>query len=187
MESRSPRSRRGGREVVDAIRARSADRAHGRIQGRVPDPHTVRCPAGKAVLRLGDGDDRASVTPGPWIETCCNPGRLEPLLIADGGAGNDTLLGGAAGETWDGDELSGGPGDDVLDGGSAGEDTLNGGPGRDMLHGRDGNVSIRLTPAARRLVRRPGGARVRAGILYTDKLRLHNHTAWLTHLREGRR
>ena len=48
-------------------------------------------------------------------------------LTADGGAGDDILLGGAGNDT-----LSGGPGDDVLLGGG-GQDVLDGGPGDNVV------------------------------------------------------
>jgi Ca2+-binding RTX toxin-like protein len=46
---------------------------------------------------------------------------------ADGGDGNDVLIGGAGEDT-----LLGGPGDDVLNGGP-GQDVLDGGPGNNTL------------------------------------------------------
>jgi Ca2+-binding RTX toxin-like protein len=69
-----------------------------------------------------------------------NVGTLR--TYADGGAGNDTILGDAGNDT-----LFGGDGDDQLDGyggndqliGGAGNDMLNGGAGNDQLWGQDGN------------------------------------------------
>lgn len=58
--------------------------------------------------------------------------RTRPILI-DGGAGNDILRGGFAGDT-----LLGGAGLDLMLGGQ-GNDLLRGGAGRDMLIGGDGN------------------------------------------------
>jgi Ca2+-binding RTX toxin-like protein len=58
---------------------------------------------------------------------------------AEGGAGNDVLIGGSGNDDLDGGEgrdlLLGGAGDDVLDGGP-GLDALYGGPGADTLDGR---------------------------------------------------
>jgi Ca2+-binding RTX toxin-like protein len=58
---------------------------------------------------------------------------------ANGGAGNDVLIGGSAADTLNGgdghDLLVGGAGDDVLNGG-AGLDAMYGGPGDDTLDGR---------------------------------------------------
>jgi Ca2+-binding RTX toxin-like protein len=50
-----------------------------------------------------------------------------PPLTADGGEGDDILLGGA-----NADRLVGGPGDDVLNGGP-GLDELDGGPGNNVV------------------------------------------------------
>ena len=63
----------------------------------------------------------------------------KPIAIV-GGAGNDTLMGGAGPE-----KLRDGPGDDLVSGG-AGNDTLVGEGGRDTLRGGDGNDL--LTPLA---------------------------------------
>ena len=49
------------------------------------------------------------------------------LLTADGGDGDDVLIGGAGNDT-----LIGGAGDDVLNGGT-GQDVLDGGPGHNIL------------------------------------------------------
>jgi uncharacterized delta-60 repeat protein len=66
-------------------------------------------------------------------------------VTADGGAGDDSILGGSAG-----DALAGGTGNDTLFGGGAsdtlrggdGNDYLNGGPGADQLLGDAGNDQI---------------------------------------------
>ncbi len=114
----------------------------------------VRCelPSGPVVsvgAELGDGDDRALVGgAGRFVSVSVRGGdgadRIELATTvlavgADGGAGDDELLGGPIGERLDGgpgaDRLSGGGGDDVLSGdgpaGPFGDDRLDGGPGRD--------------------------------------------------------
>jgi len=75
-------------------------------------------------------------------------------LVADGGDGDDTLIGAAGDDTLDGgdgdDRANGGAGDDMLDGGAGddkiqgadGDDTLDGGDGDDVLLGQDGNDTI---------------------------------------------
>jgi Ca2+-binding RTX toxin-like protein len=85
------------------------------------------------------------------------PAATAERIVVDGGAGNDTLIGGDAGETLDGgpgaDRLTGRGGNDVLDGGdgndtlggdsdsqydettNGGDDVLRGGPGDDRLTG----------------------------------------------------
>ncbi len=61
--------------------------------------------------------------------------------FVDGGAGDDTLIGGSASDIFYGgegnDRLEGGGGDDSLYGG-VGTDTLIGGDGEDLLYGQDG-------------------------------------------------
>ena len=65
--------------------------------------------------------------------------------IVVGGAGNDTLIGGAAANTFHGgagnDLLDGGDGDDRLYGG-AGDDTVDGRPGADLLDAGDGDDTL---------------------------------------------
>jgi len=73
------------------------------------------------VFAFSDGDDTLDV---PW--------DFPIVVSADGGAGNDMLVGGARD-----DELSGGPGDDLLYG-RHGEDALVGGSGDDFLAGNEG-------------------------------------------------
>ena len=98
---------------------------------------------------LGDGDDRALLGGGGEIGALTVRGgdgadRIELAttvltVTADGGAGDDELVGGPAGERLDGgagaDRLSGGEGDDTLTGDSVegpfADDRLDGGPGRD--------------------------------------------------------
>jgi VCBS repeat-containing protein len=64
--------------------------------------------------------------------------RYNPNRVFSGGAGNDTIIGGALDDRIaggpDGDALFGGDGDDVLEGG-AGADWLDGGSGNDRLDG----------------------------------------------------
>ena len=63
-------------------------------------------------------------------------------LVADGGDGDDELIGGAGNDSLIGgagnDKLNGEAGDDTLSGG-AGDDELTGGPGLDVLDGGPGN------------------------------------------------
>jgi Ca2+-binding RTX toxin-like protein len=69
-------------------------------------------------LSGGDGDDA--------IETSTlTPGAI--TLTADGGNGNDVLVGSAGNET-----LLGGAGDDILNG-NGGQDVLDGGPGDNTI------------------------------------------------------
>jgi uncharacterized delta-60 repeat protein len=66
-------------------------------------------------------------------------------VVADGGDGNDSILGGAGADSLVGgngrDSLFGGRGDDTLLGGN-GNDYLNGGPGKDHLFGEAGNDQL---------------------------------------------
>ena len=76
------------------------------------------------------------------------------LGFLDAGSGNDTIIGGDAGDDFRGadgdDRLNGGGGDDTLDGGAgldtiiggAGDDELTGGSGADELSGRLGDDTI---------------------------------------------
>ena len=86
---------------------------------------------------LGDGDDRARVRGAlpDAVLVAGGPGA-DHLHVdggtADGGEGDDVLLGGPLPE-----RMLGGPGADVLDGGD-GDDELLGGPGRDRLSGGAG-------------------------------------------------
>lgn len=73
-------------------------------------------------VRLGDGNDRLSVTDD----------SDEGSGAYFGAGGNDTILG--FGGAFSFEDLSGGPGDDILRG-RAGEDTLIGGPGADIMSG----------------------------------------------------
>lgn len=65
--------------------------------------------------------------------------RLEGFLRADGGAGNDTLVGGAGG----GSALLGGDGDDALSGEDGAGNYLAGGAGSDTLTAGDGDDTLR--------------------------------------------
>jgi hypothetical protein len=97
-------------------------------------------PVNRVTLRvnLGGGDD--TFTAAPWDD-------VQPRIIADGGAGNDTIYG-----STNADDIDGGPGDDMLYGlddeddldgedgadllvGGAGDDGLTGGPGADRFFG----------------------------------------------------
>ena len=93
---------------------------------------------GRVEVNLGDGDDDARVVP-----TSCAFGTFPPssgflgALVANGGIGNDTLIGGPLN-----DELNGAANGDFLDG-RAGNDILFGGSGSDSLLGREGNDELR--------------------------------------------
>ncbi len=105
-------------------------------------PHYATCRGAgvsSVFVDLRDGDDSVALD-----------GMLLPLT-AQGGDGNDRLVGGGGADSLDGgagddtltgaggaDELSGGDGNDTIDGG-AGDDVLNGGAGGDTLTGEDGN------------------------------------------------
>ena len=125
-------------------------------------PSTVRCslPGSadlvrvEALVRLGDGNDRALIGLGSatgglvaTVEGGDGSDAIDSPGIIEGGAGNDTITGTAAGEG-----MSGGPGDDVLrglggrdqlvgdtepqDGGGGapeGNDVIDGGDGRDLV------------------------------------------------------
>jgi Ca2+-binding RTX toxin-like protein len=73
-----------------------------------------------------------------------------PLLVVDGGAGNDQLTGSAAA-----DELLGGDGNDTLLG-SGGTDVLRGGLGNDVLTGGDGDDQMFGDDGDDRLIWNPG-------------------------------
>ena len=89
-------------------------------------------------VKLGGGDD--TFVAAPWDD-------VQPRIIADGGAGNDTIFG-----STNSDDIDGGPGDDRLYGlddvddidggdgadlivGGAGDDGLVGGAGSDTVYG----------------------------------------------------
>lgn len=102
------------------------------------DEHTVRCAnangAPRANVALGDGDDHLAVS-----------GDDARDVLAEGGAGDDTLAGGTGDQTYYGgagnDTLTGGDGGDALVGGS-GDDTVAGGAGPDVLFGSKGNDDL---------------------------------------------
>ena len=105
-------------------------------------PHFATCRAAgvsSVFVDAGDGDDSVALD-----------GVLLPLT-AQGGDGNDRLVGGGGADSLDGgagddtltgqagnDMLTGGDGNDTLDGG-AGDDVLTAGAGDDTLTGDDGN------------------------------------------------
>ena len=105
------------------------------------DPHTVRCAtvtsgsspliaAPSARVRLADLDDEVRIH-----SEAAFAGRH---LVADGGAGNDLLVGGSGG-----DRLDGGPGSDVLRGGAGGDQLLDpGAPEGDVMDGGAGDDSV---------------------------------------------
>jgi hypothetical protein len=82
----------------------------------------------KIVVRLGDGDDRFSVTDKAWDPI---PGNLFIESHGDGGA--DRLQ--------SGNEQHGGPGNDKLEG-HEGDQLLRGGPGDDLVQGLAGRDQV---------------------------------------------
>jgi hypothetical protein len=92
-----------------------------------------------AAVRLGDGDDRATVAVPYEFAFAVYGGRGDDVLFAGGlrgvygGPGDDVVVGGSGD-----DLLFGGSGADVLRGGP-GADGLTGGPGRDRLEGGRGD------------------------------------------------
>ena len=137
------------------------------ISFTVPRGHALRAGAGCRRLR-GPGITRVVVTCGAPSQTHVNRVTLkvvlgggddtftaapdddvQPRIVADGGAGNDTIYGstnadqidGGAGDDRlygldDADDIDGGEGADLIVGG-AGDDGLTGGPGMDDLYGDD--------------------------------------------------
>lgn len=92
------------------------------------------------LVKFNGGLGNDSFTNNTSIASIANGGAGDDTLIGgsgkdilNGGSGNDTLVGGAGNDT-----LNGGDGNDSLDGG-AGNDTLNGGNGSDDLYGDAGN------------------------------------------------
>jgi len=122
---------------------------------RAIDAHTVYCPErpgryyGSFEVELGDLDDRFRST-SPTIVPPEDDVGLHGEVRADGGPGDDELVGGtwsnvfdggdgndvltAAGEGSERNRLDGGPGDDRLLGGPESDD-LDGGGGRDQMFG----------------------------------------------------
>jgi RTX calcium-binding nonapeptide repeat (4 copies) len=89
-------------------------------------------------VRLGGGDD--TFVAAPWDD-------VQPRIVADGGAGNDTIYGSTNSDDIDGgagddklygldeaDDIDGGDGADLVVGG-AGDDGLGGGAGSDRVYG----------------------------------------------------
>ena len=136
------------------------------------DEHTARCerarafpgalgtPVGRYRVSLGDFDDRFEVAPTAT--------QFQPAVVADGGPGNDVILGsdapGFGGDPFDarsfGDRLMGGGGHDALhgQGGSdfLGDDDLDGttegGPDRDVLDGGPGTDVVSYKQRTRPLL-----------------------------------
>ncbi|MBI1311218.1 hypothetical protein GC176_07910 [bacterium] len=109
---------------------------------------TFRVPMSTLVITGGRGDDVIELRSldarfNGSIEIVAGEGNdlincsaLTQPVLADGGAGSDSLAGGAAN-----DRLIGGAGNDVLDG-RGGDDTLSGGAGGDSLNGGTGNDRV---------------------------------------------
>lgn len=101
--------------------------------------------AGRDRIALGEGGGRADLAAKGAQNTGAGRDVLRQIEDADGGAGDDRLLGNAAGNT-----LRGAAGDDVLTGrggadrliGGAGDDTAFGGKGDDALLGADGDDAL---------------------------------------------
>jgi Ca2+-binding RTX toxin-like protein len=113
------------------------------VQGLTAKVHVQGAEANldKLVLNLAGGNDVLNAAGLP---------AGAAALLADGGAGNDTLTGSAAA-----DELLGGEGNDVLLG-AGGRDTLRGGLGNDVLTGGDGDDQMFGDEGDDRLVWNPG-------------------------------
>jgi len=94
-------------------------------------------PVNRVTLRvtLGGGDD--TFTAAPWDD-------VQPRIVADGGAGNDTIYG-----STNPDDIKGGPGDDMLYG-LDDVDDLDGGDGADLLVGGAGDDALVGGPGADR-------------------------------------
>ena len=107
--------------------------------------------AGKDQHYGGDGND--------LIDNRDDTGAGAALNVAYGEAGNDTILGGDAGETFAGgdgdDRLEGNAGNDWLEG-NAGSDSLQGGDGADTLEGGAGTNTV-LTGLGDDVIRYGGG------------------------------
>ena len=114
-----------------------------RLRGRGITRVVVTCgaptqnPVNRVTLRvnLGGGDD--TFTAAPWDD-------VQPRIIADGGAGNDTIYG-----STNPDDIKGGSGDDLLYG-LDDEDNLDGGDGADLLVGGAGDDALTGGPGADR-------------------------------------
>ena len=114
-----------------------------RLRGRGITRVVVTCgaptqnPVNRVTLRvnLGGGDD--TFTAAPWDD-------VQPRIIADGGAGNDTIYG-----STNPDDINGGSGDDLLYG-LDDEDNLDGGDGADLLVGGAGDDALTGGPGADR-------------------------------------
>ncbi|RDC74744.1 hypothetical protein DLJ49_01815 [Rhodovulum sp. 12E13] len=94
---------------------------------------------GDVTVLFGNGDD---------FLNGINVGTTDDgTLTADGGAGDDEIIGSGSDDTIDGgtgdDILTGGDGDDVIDGGE-GDDLITGGGGADVLTGGAGNDTFIL-------------------------------------------
>ncbi len=129
----------------------------------VTDPTGVESREGSGCSASGaPRNPRSGEATGPNTTATCPSGLGINFILADGGAGNDTVAIGAgipgslpvrATGGPGNDTISGGPGDDLLEAGSeysgtSGNDVLNGGggndglvadPGADQLDGGDGN------------------------------------------------
>jgi RTX calcium-binding nonapeptide repeat (4 copies) len=86
-----------------------------------------RADIARILVAAGPGDDRVSIDESNGLFTDRIPTTL------DGGAGDDSIVGGGGAVT-----LLGGPGNDQLIGGN-GAETLVGGPGNDFMDGNRGN------------------------------------------------
>ena len=121
--------------TVPSGHALRAGRGCRRLRGRGITRVIVTCGAptqnsvNRVTLRvtLGGGDD--TFTAAPWDD-------VQPRIVADGGAGNDTIYG-----STNPDEIDGGAGDDMLYG-LDDEDNLDGGDGADLLVGGAGDDGL---------------------------------------------
>lgn len=118
----------------------------------VAEHAVVNAGAGRDTVTVGDltrVDDLKQLTVNleNGFDVLDASGQLNPriVVVADGGAGEDTIIGGAGNDVIDGgaghDSLVGGAGNDQISGGE-GVDKLFGGDGADTLFGHDGKDNL---------------------------------------------
>jgi Ca2+-binding RTX toxin-like protein len=132
---------------------------------KAPDAQRVGCPAtGATVLMadLGDGDDSLTVSAG--LGSDVEGGAGNDTIV--GGFGDDVIRGGAGNDGLDGntgnDTLKGADGDDFMSGG-AGPDSLEGGDGNDNLNGNEDGDTIVAGDGKDTLAGNDGNDRLEAG------------------------
>ncbi len=88
----------------------------------------------KVVADLKSGND--TITAVPFITFIDAVFAPDPVMVVNGGAGDDTINGNS-----NNDQLSGGDGNDTING-LGGNDTMNGGNGNDILNGNSGKDTL---------------------------------------------